>query len=131
MSVVSCELTVVDSTVNRQLSTVNRQPSWAIALPEIDHLAGILSPYDSPGEFNLWNKSGRKIVKISEDLFSVLILFDQWKQNTGGVANQKSYLKIMDIYAPLLVKLTPETGEKLLRSNYERLFDTANKNKGL
>ena len=68
---------------------------------------------------------GREKGKIWEDLFSVFSLFDQWKQNTGGVANQKSYLNIMDMYAPVLAKLTPETGEKLLRGNYERLFDAA------
>ena len=42
--------------------------------------------------------------------------------------DQKSYLKIMDMYAPLLVKLTPEAREKLLRGNYERLFDAAKTN---
>ncbi len=35
------------------------------------------------------------------------------------------YLKIMDMYAPLLAKLTPEAKQKLLKGNYERLFDAA------
>jgi predicted TIM-barrel fold metal-dependent hydrolase len=40
-------------------------------------------------------------------------------------ADQKSYLKIMDMYAPLLAKLTPEARQKFLKGNYERLFDAA------
>ena len=30
-----------------------------------------------------------------------------------------------DIYAPLFAKLTPEARQKLLKGNYERLFDEA------
>jgi predicted TIM-barrel fold metal-dependent hydrolase len=40
-------------------------------------------------------------------------------------SNQKSYLKVYDMYAPLLAKLTPEARAKFLRGNYERLFDAA------
>jgi len=52
---------------------------------------------------------------------------DRFLMGTDEVAppDQQSYLKIMDMYAPLLVKLTPEAREKLLRGNYERLFDAA------
>jgi predicted TIM-barrel fold metal-dependent hydrolase len=38
-------------------------------------------------------------------------------------ADQKSYLKIYDLYAPLLVQLREETREKFLTENYERIFD--------
>jgi len=52
---------------------------------------------------------------------------DRFLMGTDEVAppDQKSYLKIMDTYAPLLAKLTPEAKEKLLKGNYERLFDAA------
>jgi hypothetical protein len=39
--------------------------------------------------------------------------------------DQASYLKIMDMYKPLLEKLTPDAKQKLLKGNYERLFDAA------
>ena len=39
--------------------------------------------------------------------------------------DQASYLKIMDMYKPLLDKLTPEAREKIMKGNYERLFDAA------
>ena len=54
---------------------------------------------------------------------------DRFLMGTDEVApsDQKSYLKILDMYKPLLDKLTPEAKQKLLKSNYERLFDAARK----
>jgi predicted TIM-barrel fold metal-dependent hydrolase len=40
-------------------------------------------------------------------------------------ATQEKYLKVYDMYAPLLAQLTDESRQKLLRGNYERLFDEA------
>jgi hypothetical protein len=40
-------------------------------------------------------------------------------------ANQETYLKIYYLYAPLFAQLTPEAKQKLLKGNYERLFDAA------
>src|SRR4029078_1923964 len=40
-------------------------------------------------------------------------------------ANQASYLKIVDMYQPLFARLTPDAKQKLLKGNYERLFDEA------
>jgi hypothetical protein len=52
---------------------------------------------------------------------------DRFLMGTDEVApqDQASYLKIMDMYKPLLDKLTPEAKEKILKGNYERLFDAA------
>jgi predicted TIM-barrel fold metal-dependent hydrolase len=52
---------------------------------------------------------------------------DRFLMGTDEVAppDQESYLKIMDMYAPLLAKLTPAAKEKLLKGNYARLFDAA------
>ena len=52
---------------------------------------------------------------------------DRFLFGTDEVAptDQGQYLKIYDIYQPLLAKLTPEAKEKLLKGNYERLFDEA------
>ena len=40
-------------------------------------------------------------------------------------ADQASYLKIVEVYQPLFARLTPEAKQKLLKGNYERLFDEA------
>jgi len=37
--------------------------------------------------------------------------------------DQKGYLKIYDLYAPLLAQLSKEAREKFLKGNYERIFD--------
>jgi predicted TIM-barrel fold metal-dependent hydrolase len=52
---------------------------------------------------------------------------DRFLFGTDEVApkDQAGYLKVYGMYAPLLAKLTPEAREKLLKGNYERLFDEA------
>ncbi len=52
---------------------------------------------------------------------------DRFLMGTDEVAppSQQSYLRILDMYAPLLVKLSPEAKQKLLTGNYQRLFDAA------
>jgi predicted TIM-barrel fold metal-dependent hydrolase len=40
-------------------------------------------------------------------------------------SDQESYLKIYEMYRPLLERLTPEARRQLLQGNYERLFDEA------
>jgi hypothetical protein len=34
-------------------------------------------------------------------------------------------LKIYDMYQPMLAKLTPDARQKVLKGNYERIFDQA------
>jgi hypothetical protein len=52
---------------------------------------------------------------------------DRFLMGTDEVAprDQESYLKILEIYKPLFDKLTPETKEKIMKTNYERLFNKA------
>jgi hypothetical protein len=52
---------------------------------------------------------------------------DRFLMGTDEVAprDQASYLKILDMYKPLLDKLTPEAREKIMKGNYVRLFDAA------
>src|SRR6476660_3607185 len=52
---------------------------------------------------------------------------DRFLMGTDEVApqDQASYLKILGMYKPLFDKLTPEAKQKLLKGNYERLFDAA------
>jgi len=52
---------------------------------------------------------------------------DRFLFGTDEVApsDQAKYLKVYDMYAPLLAKLSPQAREKLLKGNYERLFDAA------
>ena len=42
-----------------------------------------------------------------------------------GPTDQAKHLEIYDICAPLLTRLTPEARQKVLKGNYEQLFDKA------
>ncbi len=52
---------------------------------------------------------------------------DRFLFGTDNVApkNPEAYFGVYDIYAPLWKKLSAETKEKVLKGNYERLFDEA------
>ena len=52
---------------------------------------------------------------------------DRFLMGTDEVApqDQASYLKIIDMYKPILERLNPEAREKIMKGNYERLFDAA------
>jgi len=55
-----------------------------IALNEIKRLSKILSAYDPSSEFSIWMKTKNVSVKISNELFEVLQLMDEWKAKTEG-----------------------------------------------
>ena len=42
-----------------------------------------------------------------------------------GRTDPAKYYKVFDLYAPLFAQLTPEARGKLLKGNYERIFDQA------
>jgi predicted TIM-barrel fold metal-dependent hydrolase len=78
-----------------------------------------------------WTEVAKYIVASPESIARTAALIDRYPDRflfgTDEVApkDQASYLKIYDLYAPLFARLTPEAREKLLKGNYERLFDTA------
>jgi predicted TIM-barrel fold metal-dependent hydrolase len=93
----------------------------ALVNPEVNHVNIDLS----------WTEVAKYITSSPEAIDRTAALINKFPNRflmgTDEVApaDQKSYLKIMDMYAPLLAKLTPEAKEKLLKGNYERLFDGA------
>lgn len=54
------------------------------ALAEIDRLNKILSGYDQSSEFSQWKTTINKATPVSEELFEVLSLFEQWRNKTNG-----------------------------------------------
>jgi hypothetical protein len=78
-----------------------------------------------------WDEAAKYVVATPESIQRGADLVnrfpDRFLFGTDEVAptDQAKYLKTYDIYAPLLAKLTPEAREKLLKGNYERLFDQA------
>jgi predicted TIM-barrel fold metal-dependent hydrolase len=78
-----------------------------------------------------WDEVAKYIVSSPETIQATADLMNKYPDRflfgTDEVAppNQDAYLKVYKIYAPLLTKLTPETRYKLLKGNYQRLFDEA------
>jgi hypothetical protein len=78
-----------------------------------------------------WNEVAKYIVatpqsiKVTADLINKYP--DRFLFGTDEVApaNQEVYLKVYSMYIPLFAQLTPEAKQKLLKGNYERLFDAA------
>jgi predicted TIM-barrel fold metal-dependent hydrolase len=78
-----------------------------------------------------WTELAKYVVSTPADTQAVADLMNRYPDRflfgTDEVAppDQKSYLKNFDLYQPLLAKLTPDTRQKFLKGNYERLFDAA------
>ncbi len=78
-----------------------------------------------------WDEMAKYVVSTPETTQAVADAInqypDRWLFGTDEVAptDQGKYLKTYDIYAPLFAKLTPEARQKVLKGNYERLFDEA------
>jgi hypothetical protein len=78
-----------------------------------------------------WDEVAKYLVATPESVAAAAALIerhpDRFLFGTDEVApsDQAKYLKVYDMYAPLFARLTPPTREKLLKGNYERLFDAA------
>lgn len=78
-----------------------------------------------------WDEVAKYIVATPEAIQATANLINKYPDRflfgTDEVApqEQSKYLKVYDMYQPLLEKLTPEARLKLLKGNYERLFDQA------
>jgi predicted TIM-barrel fold metal-dependent hydrolase len=103
--------------VKDQIGLVER----ALSNPELSHLYMDIS----------WDETAKYITATPETLQATADLVnrhpDRFLFGTDEVAprEQAKYLKVYDLYAPLLAKLTPEASEKVRKGNYERLFDEA------
>jgi predicted TIM-barrel fold metal-dependent hydrolase len=78
-----------------------------------------------------WDEMAKYVVATPESTQAMAGLInrfpDRFLFGTDEVAptEQGKYLKVYDIYQPLFARLTPEAKQKLLKGNYERLFDEA------
>jgi len=103
--------------VKDQLGMMER----ALAAPELTHLYLDIS----------WDEVAKYVVASPQAIQATADLInrhpDRFLFGTDEVApaDQQKYLKVYDLYAPLFAKLTPEAKQKLLKGNYERLFDAA------
>ncbi len=62
------------------------------ALKEISRLSNILSVYNAESEVSKWLKSYNQPIVVSEELFSVLSLFDKWRVKTNGALDASAQI---------------------------------------
>jgi hypothetical protein len=112
-----CGLGRIVRPVKDQLGMIER----ALDNPELSHVYIDIS----------WDEVAKYLVATPEAIEHVAALInrhpDRFLFGTDEVAptEQAKYLKVYDMYRPLFAKLTPEAKAKLLKENYERLFDAA------
>ena len=103
--------------VKDQLALVDR----ALADPALAHVSIDIS----------WDEVAKYVLATPETTQAMADLVNRYPDRfvfgTDEVApkDQKQYLKVYDMYAPLFARLTPEASEKVRKGNYERLFDEA------
>jgi len=112
-----CGLGRIVRPVDDQIGIVRR----ALLNPELSHLYFDIS----------WDETAKYLVATPETTQIAADVINRYPDRflfgTDEVApsEQAKYLKVYDLYAPLLAKLQPEARDKLLKGNYERLFDEA------
>lgn len=78
---------VLGTSLEIKISTRNvRQAAIAekTVLAEVERLSRILSSYNKESEFSTWFTTLNKPIHVSQDLFTVLRLFDTWRTQSGG-----------------------------------------------
>jgi len=103
--------------VKDQLSIMER----GLANPELRNLYVDIS----------WDETAKYLVATPETAKMAADLINRYPDRflfgTDEVASSDpaKYMKVYEAYAPLFARLTPEAREKVLKGNYERLFDEA------
>lgn len=78
-----------------------------------------------------WDETAKYIIASQETVKRVADVINRYPDRflfgTDEVApaDQQKYLKVYNLYAPLYEQLSPEAKDKLLKGNYERLFNAA------
>lgn len=112
-----CGLGRVVRPVKDQLAIVERM----LSNPALSHVSVDIS----------WDEVAKYIVATPETVKGVADVINRYPDRflfgTDEVApnDQTKYLKVYNVYAPLWAALSPEAREKVLKGNYERLFDAA------
>jgi hypothetical protein len=107
-----------------------------VVQPLHDQLRMVESALDDPGLSHVsidisWDEVAKYIVSSPETIQETADVINKYPDRflfgSDEVApdTQEKYLKVYNMYKPLLAKLTPEAKEKLLKGNYRRLFDEA------
>jgi len=108
-------------------ATTERSPVYAQLFEEM-----LTDPSLSHVYFDIsWDEVAKYALATPESLQRMADFLNRYPERflfgTDNVApkNREAHFQVFEMYAPLWAKLTPEAKEKILRSNYVRLFDSA------
>jgi hypothetical protein len=93
----------------------------ALSNPELKHVCFDLS----------WDEAAKYLIATPETVTATATLVNKYPDrflfgtDEVGPTDQAKYLKIYDMYQPVIALLSPEAKEKFLKGNYERIFDEA------
>lgn len=104
-----------------------------------NHIEIVKAMLDDPAFSNVyfdisWDEVAKYIIARPETIEASAALMNKYPNRflfgTDVVAppDQKFYMAVYEMYAPLWKALTPETSEKIRKGNYIRLFDAARNN---
>ena len=110
-----------------------------IIQPIEGHVAMMRSLLANPSYKNLyldisWDEVAKYAVSSPEAIQRTADMLNEYPDrflfgtDTVAPKNAASYYAVFDMWKPVFDKLTPETKSKVLKGNYERLFDQARKN---
>lgn len=106
----------------------------------IEDMIGVLTrALSNPGlshvYFDLsWDEAAKYVVATPESIAATAAMINKYPDrflfgtDEVGPTDQGKYLKVYDMYLPLLDQLTPQARENFLKGNYIRLFDEAREN---
>jgi len=92
-------------------SPAQAQKAETAALKEIDRQAKILSSWDPGSEFSRWAATHGRPVEVSEDLFQILGMYDQWRARTDGALDASAETVIRAWKAAAKSNRLPTAGE--------------------
>jgi predicted TIM-barrel fold metal-dependent hydrolase len=122
--------------MGRVVHPVHAEASAAAAVRPANHADIVENLLNDPELRHLnfdisWSEVAKYLVATPEALQRAAYVInkfpDRFLFGTDEVApaDQATYLRVYEIYAPLWPLLTPEAREKVLHGNYERLFNSA------
>src|ERR1700733_6864882 len=77
-------------------SIANAHKAETAVLNEIARESKILSSWDQASEFSRWSRTHGQPVPVSDELFQILGMFDQWRARTNGAldASAESVIRV-------------------------------------
>ncbi len=94
------------------VSQKNASLAEAIALAEIKRISKLLSAYDAESEFSHWLKTKNAPVVVSQELFDVLSMYDQWRIKTNGALDASAQV-VSKLWKQAAAKQILPTGQEL------------------